>query len=130
MRTTLPRHGIDLSATMRGHADPALSEERVSIHEDAHNRVVMARRGPWKLIVSVSNPWFARDRIALFHLPDDPRETRNVAGEHPEIVAELRPHLDRWVQAGAWRKVDADVDPEEVRRLKALGYVEEDAPPP
>ena len=109
---------------MRGREDPAVSDARVSIHEDAHNRVVMARRGPWKLIVIVSNPWFSRDRIALFHLPDDPRETRNVADAHPEIVAELRPHLERWVQAGAWRKVDADVDADEIRRLKALGYVE------
>lgn len=130
LRPTVPRRGLDLSVRMRGLPDPALSTERVSIHEDAHNRVVMARRGPWKLILRVSNPWFSRDPIALFNLADDPRETRNVADEHPEVVGELKPHLARWVQTGAWRKVDADVDVEEIERLRALGYVEEDAPSP
>jgi len=132
LRPGLPRHGLDLSAAMRGlpAAEAGLGEERASVHEDAHNRVVMARRGPWKLIVSVSDPWFSRDRVSLFNLDDDPRETRNVADEHPEIVEALTPLVARWVAAGSWRKVDPDVDAREIERLRALGYVEEDAPDP
>ena len=54
-------------------------------------------------------------------------ETSNLADRHPEIVAELRPFVQRWVDTGAWKRKDTDVDPAEIEALKALGYVEDDA---
>ncbi len=49
------------------------------------------RRGDWKLIE------FHEDQsIGLFHLAEDPGETRNLASEMPDRVAELKAELDRW----------------------------------
>lgn len=61
-------------------------------------------RGKWKLLLTYdgklgryasSHPRTER-RPQLFDLLADPHEERNVAGEHPEIVAELVKRLDDW----------------------------------
>lgn len=51
------------------------------------------RSGPWKLYLALEEPrrrtqqdWSS---ARLYHLGDDPRETKNVAGQQPEIVANL-----------------------------------------
>jgi arylsulfatase A-like enzyme len=47
------------------------------------------RRGDWKLI-----RWFWRKQPELFNLATDPGETRNLAQENPEILAELQQVID------------------------------------
>jgi arylsulfatase A-like enzyme len=47
------------------------------------------RRGDWKLI-----RWFWRKDPELFNLAADPGETRNLAQENPEILAELQQSID------------------------------------
>lgn len=49
------------------------------------------RDGAWKLLMR-------EDGTAeqLYHLAEDPSEARNVAGEHPEVVARLKKLLQEW----------------------------------
>ncbi len=47
------------------------------------------REGDWKLII-------APGRAMLFDLADDPAETHDLAGEHPERAAEMLSALSRW----------------------------------
>jgi len=50
------------------------------------------RRGNWKLV-------YDREVELLFDLTSDPGERRSQAFAHPETVAALRGHLDRWEQS-------------------------------
>jgi uncharacterized sulfatase len=45
----------------------------------------------WKLTVSADG-----SQVELFDVATDPEEARNVASQHPEIVAKLRKELDAW----------------------------------
>ncbi len=59
-------------------------------------------RGAWKLVrtgLSLLTDPGAPGTLELFNLESDPYETRNIAGEYPDLVAEL---LDR---TRAWRKL-------------------------
>jgi len=49
------------------------------------------RAGPWKLI-----EFYENGRRELFDLSKDPRESKNVAADHPDVVAELAKRLDAW----------------------------------
>jgi len=72
------------------------------------------RSGPWKYIEGREPEFFARPGSKtipepsqppgqLFHLDDDPRETKNLAVEKPEIVARLQAELKRIRKAGRTR---------------------------
>ena len=65
-------------------------------------------------------------RAELFDLEADPGERDDLAGRHPEIVARLRDAYDR-AEAGATRYTDsardAQLAPEAIEKLRALGYV-------
>jgi arylsulfatase A-like enzyme len=68
------------------------------------------RMGDWKLIDGLGSGGFTVPRFVkqqpggpamqLFNLRDDPGETHDLAGEHPEKVAELRAMLERIRSAG------------------------------
>lgn len=58
-----------------------------------HARPVM-RDGSWKLHGPAG-----RRRVELYDLSTDPGETRNVAGEFPEVVSRLTAALEGWVAA-------------------------------
>jgi len=49
------------------------------------------RHGPWKLI-----EWYAGGRLELYHLRDDPGETRDLADAHPDVVKDLHAKLVAW----------------------------------
>jgi len=72
------------------------------------------RSGPWKYIEGREPEFFSRPGSKtipepsqppgqLFHLDDDPRETKNLAVEKPEIVARLQAELKRIRKAGRTR---------------------------
>ncbi|MEM9406669.1 MAG: sulfatase [Acidobacteriota bacterium] len=83
--------------------------------------------GGWKLIWNV----VVRDdrpQFELFDHESDPLDLHNVAVEHPERVAALRRQLESWrAMTGAAKVSDegleAELDPEEMERLRALGYI-------
>ena len=68
------------------------------------------------------------DRIELYDLQADPRESEDLADRLPDIVTELRARLANWLlehpaadtepNAGA-----SELTPEEIARLRALGYI-------
>jgi arylsulfatase A-like enzyme len=65
----------------------------------------------------------------LYKLDSDPGETRNVIGDHPDIVATLAKQLDDYMTARGRAKAVAEepaLTPEELKKLKALGYIGKD----
>jgi arylsulfatase A len=98
--------GLDLSPLLRDakHTPPP----RLLTHYFGV-QLQAVRAGPWKLILPVTEPpalrvdslWFAHQpglferqhrlwpRATLYHLGDDPGESKDVAAQHPETVARL-----------------------------------------
>ena len=80
-----------------------------------------AVRWPYKL---TQKPW--ADEVALFDLSTDFSETRDLAGERPEIAqrltADLRAVLDD-VEFDAAAE-EAELDPETLESLRSLGYIQ------
>jgi len=74
------------------------------------------RLGDWKYIHHVEPE--------LYQLAADPGETTNLAGREPERVAQLRAGLGELLAAAAAPPAAAasELDPEEIQRLRALGY--------
>lgn len=80
----------------------------------------------WKLIWNV----VVRDdrpELELFDHRNDPLNHVNLADKHPDVVADLRLQLEEWRQMTEAAKVTpdgdgADVSPEELEQLRALGY--------
>lgn len=52
------------------------------------------RAGDWKLL-----EYFEDHRVELYHLQDDPGETRDLASQQPTRAAQLRDQLDAWRSA-------------------------------
>jgi arylsulfatase A-like enzyme len=92
--------------------DDAALAQRPAIHGECftHNAIDLDRpaanllhrwiiRDPWKLIVPHGNPApdesFAR-QVELYDILADPTEQTNLAGERPDVVAELTGALDAW----------------------------------
>jgi arylsulfatase A-like enzyme len=79
------------------------------------------REGRWKLIRD-----YTRDRVHLFDLEADPREHEDLADRRPEIRDRMRSTLEAWTQEQQNRSGEAPpaaLDPDEVERLRALGYL-------
>lgn len=72
--------------------------------------------GRWKLIDT--------PRPELYDLDADPRETQNVAADHPEVVARLQAQLQTWSFPPPSEEASAGQDPEVAAALEALGYVD------
>jgi arylsulfatase A-like enzyme len=71
------------------------------------------RYGSWKL--------YGR---ALYDLAEDPRETRNVAPKHPDMVSFLSGHLKELVEERPVAHLPKTAEPPvDAARLRALGYV-------
>ena len=60
----------------------------------------------------------------LFDLRADPAETRNVAAEAPEVLAELRAPLLAILASDERAPSERTLTPEELDRLRELGYLE------
>jgi len=119
--------GASLAARVRDGAEVAALADRVHVYENARNQGVAVRRGDWKLIVGLErdHPLYAGPP-QLYDLAGDPGETRDVAAEHPERVAELTALLDPWLRLGVvQRGTMPHLDDAAVERLRALGYLED-----
>jgi arylsulfatase A-like enzyme len=76
----------------------------------------------WNVVVRDDRPEFE-----LFRHSNDPLNLVNVADRHPEVVADLRLRLEEWRELTEAARVSteegaANVSPEELEQLRALGY--------
>jgi arylsulfatase A-like enzyme len=98
--------GISFAPTLLGRSQP----ERPFLYREsqAYDGQQCVRVGPWKAFRTNLHPRpGAKDQapgaIELYHLQDDPAETRNVAAAHPEIVARLAAIMrDQHVPTPLW----------------------------
>ena len=77
--------------------------------------------GSWKLIQPEGGP------PELYDPEADPGETRNLAGERPEVVAELRRRLEAWNAGRPPQPAPTDgpsLDEETREALRSLGYLD------
>lgn len=92
-----PLQGRSFASTLEGVA-PA-SERDPQYFEVAGHRAILA--GGWKAVTfHATGSDFDDDRWELYHLADDPAETRDLATEHPERLAQL---IELW-----WREAEAN----------------------
>ena len=66
--------------------------------------------GKWKFIQSYERDPHNRPMQELFDLQSDPTEQKNLAGEQPEIVAQMKQKLDAWVEKRL-QEAKREVDP-------------------
>ena len=139
--TILELLGIEAPATMDGRSlVPYLERQdrggagKPAFSEWPGEELWTVSYGDWKLIdnrrgfrpecFKDSPPdFFALERTELYDLGADPGETRNLAAEHPDKVAELARLIENRfagiIDRGATQEVPDDVQ----RELRALGYV-------
>lgn len=84
-RNLLPLEGHSMLAELRGsragRATPLFWE---------HIGNAAIQRGQWKLVRQHRRPW------ELYDIETDPGESRDLAAEHPSVVAELAAEWERW----------------------------------
>jgi arylsulfatase A-like enzyme len=102
-------------------------ESHVALGEAVkHNAGQLALvQGKWKLFVDRGN-----DVVQLFDLDADPHERDDVSAQNPDVVARLSALLDERLKENAARAAGAGASrsaatPEEMERLRGLGYVGE-----
>lgn len=85
--------GVDQTALLLGQSETGA---RTHHYYFSQNELHAVRRGPWKLILPDRKTFYGyvKDRgsnaVELYHLDTDLGESRNVAADHPLVVAELR----------------------------------------
>jgi arylsulfatase A-like enzyme len=96
--------GVSLRPVLEG---KSLSSERALFFAHVQGRGV--RRGPWKASKRDGRGW------ELFNLDKDPGETRDLSGEHPEVLNSLVRELGDWgrqVRRERQRRLEASATPE------------------
>ena len=77
------------------------------------------RRGRWKYVVGR-----AEGLRALYDLDEDPAEAKNVIGANPERGELMGEALEAWLDTHRRRGTTPPVSEEDLRRLRALGYMD------
>ena len=83
----------------------------------------------WKLIHNTEGRG-ASPEYELYDFLADPLDARDVAAEHPEVVADLSAKLRAWREETKARRLEPDdaatqgLSAEELQRLRSLGYVQ------
>jgi arylsulfatase A-like enzyme len=122
--TVLDYIGVPIPETMMGHS----LLDRASRSRDGD--AVFAQYGPrryairteqWKLIDNTASGF-----IELFDMVNDPGEQENLARGRPDIVEELAQRVEAFKarhRAPKRKSSKQELDPEEIKHLKALGYL-------
>ncbi|HVR98876.1 MAG TPA: sulfatase [Thermoanaerobaculia bacterium] len=99
---------------------------RAVFAEHAEKRGLMVRTRSYKYILSQGNAPFFPDGASLYDLKADPKELQNLAGRNLPAEAEMSNLLRRWLADRRQRPktVPKDLPPEEIERLRALGYIQ------
>jgi arylsulfatase A-like enzyme/tetratricopeptide (TPR) repeat protein len=121
--------GVDLSASMLQGEAPASDRPYYCEAREATkygcNPLLGVHRGRWKYVHTT--------RPELYDLETDPLEAADLHGEKPAEVAELAGLLGGFLQqtgSAADDRTRADLDPDALSRLRALGYVSGDGAAP
>lgn len=111
--------GTSLAGLLRGQDSPGF---RLAFSEAGEKPRYFrsVQDAAWKLVLGVGGR--RGDRMELYDLRADPRETRNVATAHPEELRRLRGELMRWVKDRPGRHAGQEEDEETLKALRALGY--------
>ncbi len=120
---TVPeQNGEDL----RQLTDEGRQGRRAVFAEHAGKLGLMARTRDYKYILSQGNAPFFPDGASLYDLKADPGETQNLAGKNLPAEVEMSSLLRRWLAERRDRPkaVPKDLPPEEIERLRALGYIQ------
>ena len=127
-----PSHGTSLVSSLE--RPQTAFGDRPVFSEYGASRIRTVQLGDWKLVDNPDreSPYclpgapeghYPLAEIELYNLADDPLETRNLAAQHPDKVAELR-ELIRRRFAGLPSRLDTQELPEDLKEeLEALGYV-------
>jgi arylsulfatase A-like enzyme len=79
----------------------------------------------WKLIQNTERPE-GHPEFELYDFDEDPLDQHDVAAEHPEVVERLAGMIASWQEAALAARLpsdgDAEMSPEELEQLRALGY--------
>ena len=84
---TIPSDGVSFASAVLGQPWPPVRDLYFS---DPAGQAFAEMRNPWKLIVNGTTQ--------LYHIMDDPGETRNVASSQPAVVAGMRANIAAWRQ--------------------------------
>lgn len=103
---------------------PALMEACGLGDPDPRQRLIGIRVPPWKYVFAPQNPKIPQE---LYHLGEDPYETKNLVSQHPAIVEELQcaiaailSPLEEESVAPMTREEQEKVE----ERLRELGYID------
>jgi arylsulfatase A-like enzyme len=115
--------GVSLSALLRDPSAPDPARRLPVFMQTASGHVPLrgVRSGQFKLVYAPSEPWLADQ---LYDLDQDPRESRNLALTHTDVVGRLRSGGDSVL--GGSRDADPLSSAEEAEleaRLRELGYL-------
>jgi len=133
--------GRNLLGLLRGRAEALPPALHFAASEGIPGGIFAVRSGRWKYLWARGTertwamglgPARSWDREYLFDLDEDPGETRNLAGGFSVREDWLRTRLRAWVEAQlaeiragtASSEQEAPLDPSELQRLRALGYVD------
>jgi arylsulfatase len=97
---TQGREGVSLLKTLQGETGP-IHVSPICIEHEGHRTV---RQGRWKLVAYFNKPW------QLFDIEQDMSEQRDIATEHPEVVAELAAAYAAWAERSGvipWQQAKA-----------------------
>jgi arylsulfatase A-like enzyme len=112
---------------------PAISEKAVTEDKgsppprDTASTAIVSRG--FKLIHNTKRPE-GRPEFELYDHRADPLDLRDVAAEHPDVVGRLAKELAAWKQLAERARLKGDaagaaeLSPEELERLRALGYIQ------
>lgn len=123
----LLRRGPGAEALARRLEDRALLAHRMKRDAETEEHTWAVLQGRWKLVQG-------REGTALFDLKTDPGEQRDRSAERPEVRARLEARLDALRRRGLpggdreGHTATVEMDRETLENLRALGYVDEEAP--
>lgn len=96
--TSMPKgyqpDGVDITAALMGRpfkrTKPMFWHAPVS---KAYSPILAVRDGPWKLLADPDG-----SRLELYNLVKDPKESRNVATQHPKVSKKLKKMVSDWYE--------------------------------
>jgi arylsulfatase A-like enzyme len=124
-------HGRSLASLVHG-AGTLASAPQFGVWRD---QMFTVRSGRWRFVWNPDHavsddvppgPYPVPD-VALFDVDLDPRETRDVSADHPDVVRDLELATKRWLSGlSACGKSSRGPTLEQIRAMRDLGYVEGD----